>query len=108
MKMPEEKDKEMLEGFFAELKEKDKNLSIPPFPQQKKSRNWMLVPIGIAASLLLLLFLNTESEPTYKIDHDLIIITLEEGADQEIEFDIQTASSIDIWESPTSTLLTEF
>ena len=106
--MPEEKDKEMLEGFFAELKEKDGKLIIPAFPQQKKSRNWMLVPIGVAASLLLLMWLNIDNEPAYTLDHDVVIITMEEGLDQELRFDVQTASSIDIWESPTSSLLSEF
>lgn len=108
MQMPEEKDSGMLEGFFAEMKEKDKELLIPSFPQQKKSRNWMLVPIGIAASLFLLMWFNTDNEPAYTLDHDVVIITMEGGTDQELEFDIQTASSIDIWEAPTSSLITEF
>jgi len=108
MKMPEEKDEKMLEGFFAEMKEKDRELIIPSFPKQKKYRIWMLVPVGIAASLLFLMWFNIDNEPTIKLEHDVVIITMEEDSDHEMKFDIQTASSLDIWESPTSSLLTEF
>lgn len=108
MKMPEEIDNELLEGFFAEMKKKDRELILPPFPKQKKAKNWILVPLGIAASLLLLMWLRTDNEPVYKLDHDVVIITMEEGLDDEMKFDIQTASSIDIWEASTSSLLTEF
>ncbi|HSJ67226.1 MAG TPA: hypothetical protein VK921_06115 [Anditalea sp.] len=108
MKMPEEKDDEMLEGFFAEMKQRDQEMTIPPFPKQKKPKKWILVPMGIAASLFLFMWLRTDSEQVDKLDHDVVIITMEEGLDQEMKFDIQTASSIDIWEAPTSSLLTEF
>ena len=108
MKTPEQNDEGLLEGFFAEMKEKDKGIKIPPYRQQKRPRSWVLVPLGIAASLLLMMWLKADHEPDYTIEHDVVIITMEEGMDQELKFDIQTASYIDIWESPTSSLLTEF
>jgi len=108
MKMSEEYDKELLEGFFAEIKEKDKGLNIPHFAESKKPGSWILVPLGIAASLLLMFWLKADQEPTYTIEHDVVIITMEKGLDEELMFDIRTASSIDIWESPTSSLLTEY
>jgi len=108
MKTPEQNDEQMLESFFAEMREEDKELNVPPFPKQKKQRRWIMVPLGIAASLLLLMWSKSVRESSPSLEHDVVIITMEEGLDQELKFEIQTAASIDVWESPTSSLLTEF
>ena len=41
-------------------------------------------------------------------DSDVVIITLEEGPDQEMQFNIEHTNEMDIWESPTASLLTEY
>lgn len=109
MKMSDYKEDKVLEEFFAGMKSKDKDLNIPTFPIQRKPILYKLTSLGIAASLLLMMYFylgNEESD--YQIQEDIIIITFEEGADQEYHFSIESTSNLDIWESPTSSLLTEF
>ncbi|KEO71766.1 hypothetical protein [Anditalea andensis] len=108
MKMPEDRDMEILDGFFAEMKEKDKGLTIPAFLPHKKASNWKLIPIGIAATLLLVIWSRYEEEPVYDLDHDVVIISLDKQPGEEMYIGIQTASSLDIWEAPSTSLLTEF
>jgi hypothetical protein len=99
---------EELRGFFQELKKKDEHLLIPSFPEMEKKRtpNWW-IPVGIAATLLLGAFFLREKEPSLN-GPEILIITLEEGPNQELQFHIQETTEMDIWESPTASLLTEF
>lgn len=99
---------ELLERFFTEMKKKDLNLALPPLPSPKKTiaRRW--IPIGIAASLLLLLLFLNEKKTTYPLQEDIIIITLEEGENQELNISIEQTYAMDIWEPSSSSLLTEF
>jgi hypothetical protein len=48
------------------------------------------------------------NEQTQTLDHDLIIITIEEGQNNELQFKIERTTELESWESPTSSLLTEF
>ncbi len=99
---------ELIESFFEEMKANDQNLEIPPFPEkQPKKINW-IIPIGIAASLLLAGFLFYEKAPEPEVPAEVIIITLEEGPNQEQQFKITESTYLDTWESSTSSLLTEF
>lgn len=97
-----------LEGFFNEMKKKDEQLAIPPFQTKNRSRLKKLIPVGIAASLLFMAWLYMGHEPDHTLEHDTVIITLEHGADDEYYINLKAASAIDIWESPTSSLLSEF
>lgn len=98
-----------LKAFFEELKKKDQKLIIPEFPvlESKKSIQWW-IPVGIAASLALGAFFISSEEKQVQPNPEVLIITLEEGPNQELQFHIQETSEMDIWESPTASLLTEF
>ncbi|MFT4855437.1 MAG: hypothetical protein ACI9UV_002662 [Algoriphagus sp.] len=99
---------ELIKSFFEDMRKEDLNLEIPAFPKSKtRSINW-LIPVGIAASLFLAGFLFYEKEPEMKAPAEVIIITLEQGPNQEQQFKIQETTVMDIWESPTASLLTEF
>lgn len=97
-----------LNTFFQELRKQDEQLLIPPFPElEKKSRFLWWIPAGIAATLLLGAFFlpqEKEVEPAPEV----LIITLEEGPNQELQFHIQETTEMDIWESPTASLLTDY
>jgi hypothetical protein len=99
---------ELIKSFFEEMRKEDQNLEIPVFPKPKtRSINW-LIPVGIAASLFLAGFLFFEKEPLTNAPAEVIIITLEEGPNQEMQFSIEHTTEMEIWESPTSSLLTEY
>ncbi|MCS4435470.1 hypothetical protein [Aquiflexum gelatinilyticum] len=106
--MRNETDKE-IQGFFDQLKEKDQKIQIPAFPEpaNQRSINWW-IPLGIAASLAVAAWLFPGNEPNQSLHKDVIIITLEEGKNHELQFKIERTSELESWESPTSSLLTEF
>lgn len=97
-----------LKTFFQELCKQDERLIIPPFPAvEKKSSAIWWIPAGIAASLFLGAFFligDKSAEPAPEV----VIITLKEGPDQELQFHILETNEMDIWESPTASLLTEY
>ena len=99
-----------LRGFFQAMKEKDRSIPVPDFPEINKTRsiNWW-IPAGIAASLVAGFLLFGEKEPAVTPPiGEVVIITLEEGPDQEMQFNIEHTTEMDIWESPTASLLTEY
>jgi hypothetical protein len=99
---------ELIKSFFEDMRMKDQNLEIPVFLKPKtRSINW-IIPVGIAASLLLAGFLFFEKEPVSETPAEVIIITLEEGPNDEQQFKIKESTYLDTWESGTSSLLTEF
>ncbi|MGY6523682.1 MAG: hypothetical protein ACXIUD_18270 [Mongoliitalea sp.] len=101
---------EELRRFFLEWKEKDEQLPIPPveFKKQATFKLWKWLPIGVAAAGLIGFFLLKPSSVETGLEKDLIIIQLIEHANQEQEIIIETSSSLDVWEAPSSSLLTEF
>ncbi|GAA0880467.1 hypothetical protein GCM10009119_34370 [Algoriphagus jejuensis] len=111
-----EEEKE-IRGFFQAMKEKDREIPLPDFPKIPKERSlsWW-IPAGIAASLAAGFFLLGEKEILGEKDAivpqnsigEVIIITLEEGPDREMQFYIEHTTEMDIWESPTASLLTEY
>lgn len=97
-----------LKDFFQELRKQDEQMLIPPFPEEvKKSSSIWWIPAGIAATLLLGAFFLPE-EKAAEPAPEVLIITLEEGPNQELQFHIRETTEMDIWESPTASLLTEF
>ncbi|OOG69437.1 hypothetical protein [Algoriphagus sp. A40] len=105
-----EEDQE-IQAFFQAMIEKDLEIQEPDFPEFKKSKsiNWW-IPMGIAASMVTGFFLFGEKEtpaPPTPID-EVVIITLEQGPDQEMQFSIEHTNEMDMWESPTASLLTEY
>lgn len=107
--MKETEEDQDIQGFFQAMIEKDGEIPVPDFPEFKKttSVNWW-IPAGIAASLALGVFLFGEKESVPAPTGDVVIITLEEGPDQELQFNIEHTTEMDIWESPTAFLLTEY
>lgn len=105
-----EEDQE-IQHFFLAMKERDQSIPAPEFPAIKKSKtiNWW-IPVGIAASLVAGFFFlgEKESPPLPAPMGEVVIITLEEGPDQEMQFNIEHTNEMDIWESPTASLLTEY
>jgi hypothetical protein len=53
-------------------------------------------------------FLLTQQEPVAEAPSEVIIISLQENENNEQEFTIEEKAYIDVWESSTSSLLTEF
>ncbi|SEF70663.1 hypothetical protein SAMN03080598_01079 [Algoriphagus boritolerans DSM 17298 = JCM 18970] len=104
----DESEKE-LRNFFQIMKEKDLEIPTPDFPEVAKARavNWW-IPMGIAASLLLGIFLFPKQESSPKAPVDVIIITLQQGENQEQQILIEEKTFLETWESPTSSLLAEY
>lgn len=100
-----------IQGFFHSMIEKDLEIQEPAFPEFKKTKSvsWW-IPVGIAASLVVGFFLLGEKEPPAPPAPigEVVIITLEEGPDQEMQFNIEHTNEMDMWESPTASLLTEY
>lgn len=97
-----------LQNFFNELRAKDSVRVAPQFPKIRKSKSLMLIPVGIAASLALLAWFFSGDKAIQTLDHDVIIITLEEGQNKELQFKIESTTELESWDSPTSSLLTDF
>lgn len=99
-----------LELLFSKWKEKDSKLDIPDFEFKKKNpfRIWGWVPIGVAAAVLLGFWMKHPKENDFTLESDMVIITLIEDENQKQRFVIETKSSLDVWEAPSSSLLTEF
>lgn len=98
-----------IHGFFDQLKEKDQSIQIPAFPEPAKQRriNWW-IPIGIAASLTLGFFLLPQNKKDLNPPAEVIIITLEKDENNNQQILIEEKTYLETWESPTSSLLTEY
>jgi len=100
-----------IKQFFKEWKAKDENLHIPEFegfPKPKSNSTPLWVSIGIAASLLLFAPLIWPEQDLIEAPSEVVIISLEENENHEQQFSIQQSTYLDTWESPTSSLLTEY
>lgn len=98
----------IIEEFFQEMKEQDMELEIPlsPRPQHPKKYNWL--PLSVAASVLLFLvsyfIYSVESfEEKYAIT-----IRFENNEGSKTESLVNNKASIDMWESPTQSLIEDF
>jgi flagellar biosynthesis/type III secretory pathway M-ring protein FliF/YscJ len=106
--MKSEHDKE-IESFFAQMREKDREIQIPDFPKAKRQRSiYWWIPLGIAASLVTAAWFFARDKAVQPLEQDVIIITLEEKQNNELQFKIERTSELESWESPTSSLLNEF
>ncbi|MEN2281787.1 hypothetical protein AAGF08_06575 [Algoriphagus sp. SE2] len=97
-----------LKRFFENMKEKDQELNIPPFPSYKTRKFNFWIPAGIAASLILAGLIMHEPQPLPEAPNEVLIITLQQGENNEQEFTIEEKAYLDVWESPTSSLLTDY
>lgn len=103
---------EDIKEFFAEMRNDDHNISVPEFDDIKKShqpKRRFLLPLGIAASLLLLVsvyfILDQEQDQSQTVE---LIISL--GKEETINTQqlITKESAIDAWTSPTNSLIDDF
>ena len=108
MKMQDNNSDKELERFFMEIKEKDKNIPVPPFPKLKKQKLWYLIPIGIAASFALVFLFSQNENQVSDPPTEVIIISLEEDADNNQQILIEEKTYLETWESPTASLLYEY
>lgn len=97
-----------LKRFFENMKEQDQHLEIPPYPSYKTRKLNLWIPAGIAASLALLGWIMNEPQPIPEAPKEVLIITLQEGENNEQEFIIEETTYLDVWESPTASLLTDY
>ncbi|MCH7407849.1 hypothetical protein MM239_00450 [Belliella sp. DSM 111904] len=106
MKMLDKEERE-LELFFSELKSKDQGISTPTLPafKAKSYKIWRWIPAGIAAALVAAIWIGTSDKKDETLAKDVIIISLIEDENQKQQLIIETTSSMDIWESPTASLL---
>jgi hypothetical protein len=106
--MRNETDKE-IQGFFDQLRENDQRIQIPAFPEPTKQNqiNWW-IPLGIAASLSVGIFLWSQDIQNQSPPAEVIIITLEKDENNNQQILIEEKTYLETWESPTSSLLTEY
>lgn len=106
--MRNESDRE-IQSFFDQLKEKDLKIDIPVFLETTKPSgiNWW-IPFGIAASLALGYFLWPQQKQDFNPPAEVIIITLEKDENDNQQILIEEKTYLETWESPTSSLLTEY
>jgi hypothetical protein len=103
-----DKDPELID-FFAELSSKDAKVKLPDLPKtQTKMFNWLL-PMGVAASVLLgVFFFNHQNQEDTLLKDQVVITMYGEGNEGDIQFEIKEVSSIDTWEPATQSLLEGF
>ncbi|MCL6260094.1 hypothetical protein M3O96_13415 [Aquiflexum sp. TKW24L] len=106
--MRNETDKE-IQSFFDQLKENDRKMDIPVFPEPTKSSsiNWW-IPMGIAASLAVGFFLWPQQKQELNPPAEVIVITLEKDENDNQQILIEEKTYLETWESPTASLLTEY
>ena len=109
MKIQDNNPDEIIDLFFREMKAQDSQRTLPEFvTAPQKNKLLKLLPLGIAASLLLFLWLQPNYESDITLESDQVIITLEVDQNNEQQFNIEFTHSLETWESTTSSLLTEF
>jgi hypothetical protein len=95
--------------FFREMKAQNNERPVPDFIEMPKKNLLMkLLPLGIAASLLFFLWLFPDHKSDVSLETDQVIITLDVNQNNEQQFNIEFTHSLETWEAPTSSLLTEF
>lgn len=99
---------EQLERFFDQMKKQDEHIAIPAFPEVKTRKFGFWIPAGIAASMAFAFLFIQEPEPTEPVSPEVVIITLQEDENQNQHFTIEETTFLETWESPTSSLLSEY
>jgi hypothetical protein len=99
---------EQLEQFFDQMKKQDGHLKSPAFPLLKKRRVNLWIPIGIAASVILAFMLIKEPKAIHDRPGEVVIITLHTDENGDQHFTIEQTTHLDTWESPTTSLLTQY
>ncbi|MEP0264769.1 hypothetical protein [Dokdonia sp.] len=99
-----------IKAFFADMRKEDTQHTIPKFedllPKKRTSKIRYIIPIGIAASLIVGFGVWTDTTETRTIPDDTLFISLEEetGTETLLSDDLSVFS----WESPTASLINDF
>lgn len=99
-----------IKSFFAAMRKKDKQLAIPEFdamlPKKKPSIVRYIIPVGIAASLMIGFGIWTTTQKT-KIQEETVVITIvnEETSTESLLTDTMSVFS---WQSETDALINDF
>ncbi|REG92026.1 hypothetical protein [Algoriphagus antarcticus] len=99
---------EQLERFFDQMKKQDEHLEIPAFPEVQTRKFSFWIPAGLAASMSLAFLFIQEPAPVESEPPEVVIITLQADENQNQHFTIEETTFLDTWESPTSSLLSEY
>lgn len=100
-----------IKAFFADMRKDDMQHEIPKFeevfPKKRPSRMWYMLPVSIAASLIVGfgVWTNTSERITPEEDELVIII-----GDQETTTETLLTDDISVfsWESSTAALINDF
>ena len=101
-----------LHEFFSEMRKADEQLDVPDFevpPKKRQPITRYFLPLGIAASLLIIIstYLLLRPEQAQVEPYEIVItIGNEEGSSTQPL--IEPTSSIDSWTSPTGSLIADF
>ena len=101
--------KKDIETYFKELKKEDRKISISSFETfipRKRNTIQRYLPIGIAASLLLVFTLFFNEKEQDHIENQEVVILLEQDSSSQILLEQET--SIYDWEPSSSFLINDF
>lgn len=99
-----------IKSFFDDMRKEDLKNTIPEFEalflRKKKSKIRYMIPVGIAASLILGFGIWNKKSETIP-EQDTLVISLE---NQEITTDVLLSNDVSIftWESSTASLINDF
>ena len=102
-----------IKDFFAALSKADSEIKVPKFeelyPRKSRFGRRIIIPIGIAASVLILLgiffFLGQKQEIEAP---GAVVIVLSEDQENGTRSLMEVEEMINSWESPTSSLIDDF
>ena len=102
-----------LEEFFSKMKNADQGMKVPEFeelfPKRKAKLGKLLIPMSIAASILLALsFYVLNIEKPDQLHQEDLVITIGQEETSSTSILIPENGSIDQWESPTNSLIEDF
>ena len=102
-----------IDYFFKEMRKQDDQVLIPEFEdlieKKQHSKRRYIIPLGVAASILMLLifYFSIERISDMPKSEELVII-VSEKEELSTESLLVSESTIDSWESPSSSLIDDF
>lgn len=102
-----------IKDFFVEMRKADDQVWIPEFEELKEKKRHSgrryFIPMGVAASILILLslYFNIEKKTDMPKNGELVII-LSDEEQMNTRSLLARESTIDSWESPSGSLIDDF